>query len=92
VWVLAYPGSVITRADESVIATWGDPDLWRAFRAIGIDLLHTGPVKLSGGIVRREYTPTIDGWFDRISLEIDPALGTEEEYRRMVQVARNRTA
>jgi trehalose synthase len=88
VWVLGYPGSVITRPDQSVIGTWGDPALWRVFDEIGIDLLHTGPVKRSGGIVRNEHTPTIDGWFDRISLEIDPALGTEEEYRRMVETAR----
>jgi trehalose synthase len=87
VWILGYPGSVITRPGTSVLDTWGDPALWQAFDEIGIDLLHTGPVKRSGGIVRTEYTPTIDGWFDRISLEIDPALGTEEEYRRMVEVA-----
>jgi len=87
VWVLGYPGSVITRPDESVIATWGDPALWKAFDDIGIDLLHTGPVKRSGGIVRKEYTPTIDGWFDRISLEMDPELGSEEDYRHMVAAA-----
>ncbi|HQE28984.1 MAG TPA: maltose alpha-D-glucosyltransferase [Phycisphaerae bacterium] len=87
VWVLGYPGSVITRPGESVIATWADPQLWQAFDEIGIDLLHTGPVMRAGGIVRKHYTPTIDGWFDRISLEIDPDLGTEEEYRRMVAVA-----
>jgi trehalose synthase len=87
VWVLGYPGSVITRPGKSVIDTWGDPALWQALADIGIDLLHTGPVKRAGGIVRKEYTPTIDGWFDRISLEIDPALGTEEEYRRMVKAA-----
>jgi trehalose synthase len=89
VWVLGYPGSAITPPDQSVIETWGDPALWEAFEEIGIDLLHTGPVKRSGGIVRKEHTPTVDGWFDRISLEIDPALGTEEEYRRMVKAAEN---
>lgn len=87
VWVLAYPGSVITRPGQSVIAAWGEPALWKTFNEIGIDLLHTGPVKRSGGIVDREYTPTIDGWFDRISLEIDPKLGTEAEYRQMVAAA-----
>jgi trehalose synthase len=87
VWVLGYPGSVITRPGESVITTWGDPALWKAFDEIGIHLLHTGPVKRAGGIIRKEYTPTIDGWFDRISLKIDPALGTEQEYRRMVKTA-----
>lgn len=89
VWVLGYPGAVITRPDESVIGTWGDPALWRAFDDIGINLLHTGPVKRSGGIVGTNYTPTVDGWFDRISLEIDPALGTEADYRRMVAAAKN---
>jgi trehalose synthase len=88
VWVLGYPGAVITCQSKSVIDTWSDPALWQAFDDIGIDLLHTGPVKRSGGIVRKEYTPTVDGWFDRISLEIDPALGTEEEYRHMVEVAK----
>src|SRR5438132_97012 len=31
VWLLAYPGSVITRPGESVMASWGDPKLWEAF-------------------------------------------------------------
>ena len=88
VWLLAYPGSVITRPGESVMATWGDPKLWEALSEIGITLLHTGPVNRTGGIVEQGYTPTVDGWFDPISLEIDPALGSDEEYRRMVQVAR----
>ena len=88
VWVLGYPGSVITRPGQSVIATWADPSLWDCFREIGIRVLHTGPVKTAGGIRGRQYTPSVDGWFDRISLEIDPQLGTEGDYRRMVEVAR----
>jgi trehalose synthase len=87
VWLLDYPGSVITRPGKSVLATWGEPELWQALEEIGIDLLHTGPIKHAGGIRGREYTPTIDGWFDPISIEIDPDLGTDEEYRAMVRVA-----
>jgi maltose alpha-D-glucosyltransferase/alpha-amylase len=87
VWLLDYPGSVITGPDQSVLATWGRPELWQALEYLGIELLHTGPVKRAGGIVGRRYTPTIDGWFDRISLEIDPQLGTEQQYRQMVQTA-----
>jgi maltose alpha-D-glucosyltransferase/alpha-amylase len=90
VWVLDWPGSVIPRPGQSVLATWGDPELWDAFRDLGIDLLHTGPVNRSGGIEGRDYTPSIDGWFDPIALEIDPQLGTEEEYRRMVRAAAER--
>jgi trehalose synthase len=92
VWVLGYPGSVITRPGQSVLATWADPELWKVFQEIGIDLLHTGPIKRAGGIERYQYTPTIDGWFDRISLEIDPALGTEAEYRQLVKNARGLVA
>jgi trehalose synthase len=88
VWLLAYPGSVITRPGESVIASWGDRQLWDALNEIGVDLLHTGPVNRAGGIKDREYTPTVDGLFDPISFEIDPELGSEKEYRRMVQVAK----
>src|SRR5207244_912896 len=53
----------------------------------GIDLLHPGPVNQPGGIQGRDYTPTLDGWFDPIALEVDPQLGTEADYRRLVQVA-----
>ncbi len=88
VWLLAYPGSVITRRGETVIASWGDRQLWDALNEIGIDLLHTGPVNRAGGIKEREYTPTVDGQFDPISFDIDPELGSEKEYRRMVQVAK----
>jgi maltose alpha-D-glucosyltransferase/alpha-amylase len=87
VWVLDWPGSVVTRPGESVLATWGDPRLWDVFEDIGIQLLHTGPVNRAGGLVGRTYTPSQDGWFDPIALEIDPQLGTEAEYRRMVQTA-----
>lgn len=86
-WVLGYPGSVVTSEGQSVLDVWAEPALWEVYREIGLDLLHTGPVKRSGGIREREFTPSIDGWFDRISLEIDPALGTEDDYRRMVAVA-----
>jgi trehalose synthase len=87
VWLLDYPGSVIPRPGQSVIATWGDPGLWDTLRDVGIDLLHTGPLNRAGGVRGREYTPTLDGWFDRVSLDLDPALGTEDEYLRMANVA-----
>ena len=90
VWLLDYPGSVITRENRSVIATWASPDLWDALRELGIDLLHIGPVQRAGGVKGTEYTPTTDGWFDRISLELDPAIGTEEDYAKLVAVASKR--
>lgn len=87
VWLLDYPGSVIPQPGKSVIATWGDAELWQALEKIGIELLHTGPVRQAGGIHERKNTPTIDGWFDPISLDLDPDLGTDEEYRQMVRTA-----
>ena len=67
VWFTAYPASQITRPGESVLHSLGDPELWRLFREMGITAVHTGPMKRAGGIRGREYTPTVDGNFDRIS-------------------------
>jgi trehalose synthase len=92
VWLLDYPGSVIPRPGKSVLATWAEPDLWDALRTLHIDLLHTGPVQRAGGVRGAEFTPTEDGWFDRISLDLDPALGTEAEYAQLVKTAAARKA
>ena len=73
VWFTAYPLSLITPAGESFLCTLGDPRLWATFQAIGIDAVHTGPVKRAGGLSGVETTPSVDGYFDRISTDIDPA-------------------
>jgi trehalose synthase len=87
VWFTAYPPSMITKPGRSFLGTLGDEELWRAFEAIGITAVHTGPLKRAGGIFGRRSTPTIDGHFDRISTEIDEGFGTEPEFRRMCEVA-----
>jgi trehalose synthase len=75
------------QARTSFLGALGDEDLWAAFEQIGIDGLHTGPVKKAGGILGWESTPSVDGHFDRISTSIDDAFGTEEEFRTMCEVA-----
>lgn len=87
VWFTAYPISMITKKGSSFLGTLGDEDLWAAFEAIGIDGVHTGPVKQAGGISGWDPTPSVDGHFDRISTQIDADFGTEEEYRAMTEVA-----
>jgi trehalose synthase len=87
VWFTAYPISMITKPGTSFLGTLGDDDLWAAFEEIGIDGLHTGPVKKAGGLVGWDQTPSVDGHFDRISNAIDEAFGTEEEFRSMCEVA-----
>src|SRR4029450_4292971 len=87
VWFTAYPAAIVTREGESVLKTLSDPHLWAALSAIGVLGVHTGPMKRSGGVRGRDYTPTIDGNFDRMSFEIDPGFGTEEDF-----VAMSRTA
>ncbi|HWJ53803.1 MAG TPA: maltose alpha-D-glucosyltransferase, partial [Propionibacteriaceae bacterium] len=87
VWFTAYPISMITKLGTSFLGTLGDEDLWAAFEEIGIDGVHTGPVKKAGGIVGWEPTPSVDGHFDRISTQIDEAFGTEDEFRTMCEVA-----
>jgi trehalose synthase len=88
VWFTAYPASTIPAADGvSVLSTLADERLWKAFQTIGIQAIHTGPMKRSGGVRERSYTPTVDGNFDRISFDIDPAFGTEAQYKDMVSAA-----
>ena len=90
VWFTAYPLSLMTAPDQSFLGALGDDDLWRCFEAVGIDALHTGPVKLAGGIKGWDATPSVDGHFDRISMAIDPLFGTEEDYRSMCEAAGRR--
>jgi trehalose synthase len=87
VWFTSYPPSIITRPEESVLARMGDETLWRIFAEIGIQGIHTGPMKQAGGIYGQEFTPTIDGYFDRIGIDLDSAFGSFEEYRSMLENA-----
>src|SRR3954451_5143129 len=87
VWFTAYPLSFITRPGESFLAALADEALWEALTAIGIQAVHTGPVKRAGGITGWRTTPSVDGHFDRISTDIDPAFGTEAEFRAMCGMA-----
>jgi len=87
VWFTAYPLSLITRPGQSFLAALGDEQLWSAFERVGITAIHTGPVKRAGGIAGWLETPSVDGHFDRISTEIDPAFGTDSEFRALCDVA-----
>lgn len=87
VWYTAYPLSHIARRGTSFLASIGSEELWEAFERIGIDGIHTGPLKLAGGISGWEHTPSIDGHFDRISMAIDPLFGTEDEFRELCEIA-----
>ena len=87
VWFSAYPISLITRPGQSFLAALGDEELWSAFERVGITAIHTGPVKRAGGIAGWLDTPSVDGHFDRISTQIDPAFGTDDEFRALCDVA-----
>ncbi|MCO6050332.1 maltose alpha-D-glucosyltransferase [Mesorhizobium sp. RP14(2022)] len=89
VWFTAYPAAIITREGESVLKTLSDPEFWRALVSIGVQGVHTGPMKEAGGIRDGKKTPTVDGNFDRISFNIDPQFGTQEEF---VTMSRNAAA
>ncbi len=87
VWFTVYPSSIITRPGESVLHTLADERLWQSFATIGIKGLHNGPMKQAGGLRGRTFTPSIDGNFDRIGLEVDPQFGATDEYSAMCQNA-----
>lgn len=87
VWFTAYPASIITREGGTVLEALGDETLWHALSEIGIQGIHNGPLKLSGGLQGRNRTPSIDGNFDRISFGIDPDLGTEAQLLKLSRIA-----
>ncbi|UNB65587.1 maltose alpha-D-glucosyltransferase [Pseudomonas syringae group genomosp. 7] len=87
VWFTAYPASIVTSEGGSVLEALGDETLWHALSEIGIQGIHNGPLKLSGGLKGRERTPSIDGNFDRISFGIDPDLGTEAQLLSLTRIA-----
>lgn len=87
VWFTAYPASIVTREGGSVLQALGDEALWHALSEIGIQGIHNGPLKRSGGLQGTTHTPTIDGNFDRISFDIDPSLGTEAELVALSRIA-----
>ena len=87
VWFSAYPDAMITPPGRNILQSLADKKLWNAFETIGINAVHTSPMKLAGGIVKKKYTPTVDGRFDRIAFKIDPALGTETDYLNIVNAA-----
>ena len=87
VWFTAYPASIVTRENGTVLEALGDESLWHALSKIGIQGIHNGPLKKSGGLDGTRHTPTIDGNFDRISFEIDPQLGTEAQLQALTRMA-----
>ena len=87
VWFTAYPISLITTPGTSFLAAIASNRLWTAFQRIGIDGVHTGPVKRAGGIVGWQATASVDGHFDRISTQIDPIFGDDEEFRKLTEIA-----
>ncbi len=97
VWFTAYMPSIIGPQREGSmlkpLATLCDPGLWTCFADLGIRAVHTGPVMKAGGYrANGERYASIDGWFDPISLDIDPDLGCEEDYRRLKWMAEHSTS
>ncbi|MFD1719940.1 maltose alpha-D-glucosyltransferase [Amnibacterium endophyticum] len=87
VWFTAYPISLITTQGTSFLSALASNRLWSAFEKIGINGIHTGPVKRAGGIVGWQATASVDGHFDRISTQIDPVFGDDDEFRRLTETA-----
>jgi trehalose synthase len=87
VWLTTYPVSMLAREGVSFLGALADPELWAILSSVGVTAVHTGPVKLSGGLDGWLRTPSVDGNFDRISTAIDPVLGTTEEFRDLVRAA-----
>ncbi|NBA95946.1 maltose alpha-D-glucosyltransferase [Pseudomonas sp. R5(2019)] len=87
VWITVYPASIITAPEGSVLEALAHDKLWSCLSQIGVQGIHTGPLKQSGGIVGYELTPSVDGNFDRISSSIDPRYGSEDQLLQLARMA-----
>jgi len=85
VWLTVYPDSIITPDGCSVLEALAAESLWKGLSELGVQGIHTGPIKRAGGIRGQEFTSSVDGNFDRISFDIDPLYGTEQQ---LIQVSR----
>ena len=50
VWFTAYPAAIITPEGGSVLQALGDDRLWSALSELGVQGIHNGPMKRSGGL------------------------------------------
>jgi len=87
VWFAAYPDSLVGGPGANALDILGSPQLHQLLSELGIEAIHTGPMKLSGSVTGTEYGPSIDGHFDRIESTVDPDYGSEAQYREMVKAA-----
>jgi trehalose synthase len=87
VWFAAYPDSLVGKPGAKALDILGSPQLHKLLSNIGIEAVHTGPMKRSGSISGEKYGPSIDGHFDRIESVVDPEYGSEADYRDFVSVA-----
>ena len=92
VWFSIYPRSMIVSSGSSVLQELSNDGLWDILQEIGIQVLHTGPMKLSGQLVDGKIEPSVDGGFDRIGYGIDPLFGNRYDYLQMVKTATNHHA
>jgi maltose alpha-D-glucosyltransferase/alpha-amylase len=93
VWFTGYPASTLCRHWEGPLQALARPDLWKLLRQIGIRGIHIGPVMSAGGIIitpegELRDTPSVDGYFDPISVFLDArTFGTESHFRHLVEMA-----
>lgn len=87
IWFAAYPDSLIGQSGLRALDILGSTELQQLLSDLGIDAIHTGPMKRSGSVRGSQYGSSIDGHFDRIECAIDPDYGTEDQYRNMVSNA-----
>ena len=88
VWLDIYPISMIARKGQNTLQFLAEEQLWEALSSIGIKAIHTNPMQTSGGIVKKQYTPTVDGGYDPIMFKIAKQFGTKTEYKNVVKTAK----
>ncbi len=87
-WLDIYPISMIGRKGQNTLQFLAEEKLWSALSSIGIKAIHTNPMQTAGGIVKRHYTPSVDGGYDPIMYKVTSQFGTKAEYKNFVETAK----
>lgn len=86
VWFTAYGLSTLRSPKKNILQTLASSELWEIFQEIGIEGIHTGPLRQAGGIYDGHTFPSTDGGFDRISYKVDKQFGSMSDYHDLVEM------
>lgn len=87
-----YPFSYLPEANKTVMASLGSPALWDELARLGVTVMHPITFEHGGRLAGMQTMVSTDGGFDRISTDVEPKFGTEDDVRALSMTAKTHGA